>query len=42
MTLTIRRALKQDFPVIFSLIKEFAEFQKTPDNVKITLEQMIA
>jgi len=42
MALTIRRAVVQDFPVIFSLIKEFAEFQKTPNNVKITLEQMIA
>jgi diamine N-acetyltransferase len=42
MTTTIRRALVHDFPAIFSLIKEFAEFQKTPDKVKITLEQMIA
>ncbi|SFD26464.1 diamine N-acetyltransferase [Chitinophaga sp. CF118] len=42
MSTTIRRATEHDFPAILSLIKEFSEFQKTPDKVKITLEQMVA
>jgi ribosomal protein S18 acetylase RimI-like enzyme len=41
MNVTIRKANKQDFPVILSLIKEFSVFQKTPERVTITLEQMI-
>ncbi len=35
------KASKQDFPVIFSLIKEFSIFQKTPEKVTATLSQMI-
>ena len=42
MNITIRKANQQDFPTILSLIKEFAIFQKTPEKVTITLEQMIA
>ena len=42
MSVTIRRASRQDFPVIFSLIKEFSIFQKTPEKVTVTLEQMIS
>ncbi len=41
MTITIRKADEQDFPVILSLIKEFSTFQKTPEKVTVTLQQMI-
>jgi diamine N-acetyltransferase len=37
---TIRRATEKDFPALLSLINEFAVFQKTPEKVSITLEQM--
>ena len=39
---TIRRANEHDYPAIFSLIKEFAIFQQTPEKVTITPEQMLA
>lgn len=42
MNVTIRQASRQDFPVILSLIKEFSIFQKTPEKVTVTLEQMMA
>lgn len=42
MNVTIRKANQQDFPTILALIKAFAIFQKTPEKVTITLEQMIA
>ncbi len=42
MTITIRKANQRDFYTILYLIKEFAIFQKTPEKVTITLEQMIA
>ena len=41
MNVTIRQASRNDFPTILSLIKEFSIFQKTPEKVTITLEQMI-
>ncbi len=41
MDITIRKAGEQDFPFVFSLIKEFSIFQKTPEKVTITLEEMI-
>lgn len=37
----IRKASEKDFPAIIALIKEFAVFQKTPEKVSITLEQMV-
>ena len=40
MNIIIRKAAETDFAAIYSLIKEFAVFQKTPEKVKITLEQM--
>lgn len=40
MNITIRKSGPNDFPAILSLIKEFAIFQKTPQKVTITLEQM--
>ena len=41
MNVTIRKADEQDFPAILFLLKEFSVFQKTPEKVSITLEQMI-
>ncbi len=41
MNVVIRKANEHDFPVVLSLIKEFAVFQKTPAKVTITLEEMI-
>ena len=40
MDILIRKANHSDFPAIFSLIKEFASFQKTPEKMKISLEQL--
>lgn len=37
----IRKAGKEDFPSVFSLFTEFAAFQKTPEKLHITLEQLI-
>jgi diamine N-acetyltransferase len=42
MNITIRKAGEPDFEVILSLIKEFAIFQKTPEKVSITLDEMMA
>jgi GNAT superfamily N-acetyltransferase len=41
MGVTIRMADCKDFPAILTLIKEFALFQKTPEKVAISLEQMV-
>ncbi|HWH63108.1 MAG TPA: GNAT family N-acetyltransferase [Ginsengibacter sp.] len=41
MKIIIRKAVEQDFPTIISLLNEFAVFQKTPEKVSITLEQMM-
>ena len=40
MNITIRKADPNDFKHILNLITEFAIFQKTPQKVSITLEQM--
>ena len=40
--MVIRNAEPADFPPIISLINEFSVFQKTPEKVTITLEQLIA
>ena len=40
MNINIRKANPKDFPSILSLNKEFSIFQKTPEKVSITLEQM--
>ncbi|MDB5277460.1 MAG: family N-acetyltransferase [Ferruginibacter sp.] len=41
MKIIIRKAAEPDFEAILLLIKEFAIFQKTPDKVSITLDEMI-
>jgi len=40
MLINIRKVVPSDFPSILALINEFAIFQKTPEKVSITLEQM--
>ncbi|MEO6721958.1 MAG: GNAT family N-acetyltransferase [Ferruginibacter sp.] len=42
MNINIRKAGPEDFSTILTLIKEFSIFQKTPEKVTITLEQMVA
>jgi len=41
MEAIIRKATIHDFPAVYSLIKEFAVFQKTTGKVTITLEDMM-
>lgn len=41
MNIAIRKATEADFPAIIALIREFAQFQKTPDRVSNTAEQML-
>ncbi|MEO8569646.1 MAG: GNAT family N-acetyltransferase, partial [Ginsengibacter sp.] len=41
MGITIRKANTNDFPAIFSLFKEFSHFQKTPEKVLITVDELI-
>lgn len=41
MSVNIRPANESDFPAIFALINEFAVFQKTPEKVLITPDQML-
>lgn len=41
MPINIQRANQTDFADIHAMIMEFATFQKTPEKVKITLQQMM-
>lgn len=40
MGIAIRPSRTSDLESIYQLIKEFSEFQKTPEKVKVTLAQM--
>lgn len=40
MSITIRDAVQQDVPAIFELIKELALYEKAPEQVTNTIEQM--
>jgi len=40
MKITIRKANEKDFPAVFSLIKELAVFEKHPEKVTNSVEQM--
>jgi len=42
MDTIIRRAVVADFPAVYALFREFAVFQKTPEKLHITLDQLIA
>ncbi len=39
-TLTIRKGQKEDLPSVLLLIKELAEFEKAPQEVEVTIEEM--
>ena len=41
MAFKIRNAVENDFPSIIELFKEFAEFEKLPEKMVNTVEQMI-
>jgi len=40
MKINIRKAEKKDVPEIFRLIKELALYEKAPDEVKVTVEEL--
>lgn len=40
MNLTIRKGEEEDFPALFRLIKELADFEKAPGSVTNTIERM--
>lgn len=40
MNYTIRRANEEDFPAILALIRELADYERSPDAVTNTVEQM--
>jgi GNAT superfamily N-acetyltransferase len=40
MKISIRKAAEDDFPAILSLIKELAEFEKSPGKVTNTVDRM--
>ncbi|MDO6434876.1 GNAT family N-acetyltransferase [Flavitalea sp. BT771] len=42
MNIVIRPAAKEDFPSVFNLFREFSLFQKTPEKLHITLQQLTA
>ncbi|HVU56795.1 MAG TPA: GNAT family N-acetyltransferase [Puia sp.] len=39
---TIRPAQRADLPAVYALFREFAVFQKTPEKLYITLEELLA
>lgn len=41
MNINIREATVNDFPAVLSLIKELAEFEKAPEKVTNSVQQMI-
>lgn len=41
MNLNIRIALKHDMPEVLSLIKELALFEKEPDEVEVTVDELV-
>ena len=41
MNIKIRKAIEEDFPAIFSLIQELALFEKAPEKLTNSLDQMI-
>ncbi len=42
MSIVIREGIKEDVPVMFELIKELALYEKAPEQVTNTVEQMYA
>ena len=41
MKLNIRKAVKEDLPAVFDLIKELAEYEKAPQEVILTLDELV-
>ncbi len=41
MNVTVRRGVAEDLPQVLSLVKELAEYEKAPDEVTVTLEEMV-
>ncbi|MDF2192226.1 GNAT family N-acetyltransferase [Paraflavitalea sp. CAU 1676] len=41
MSITIRRAVKEDCPRLMELIQELAEFEKAPDEVTVQMEHFV-
>lgn len=41
MDIRIRKATVEDFPSVLALIKELAEFERAPEKVTNTVEQMV-
>lgn len=41
MSITIRRAVKEDCPRLLELVKELAVYEKAPDEVTVTMEHFI-
>jgi ribosomal protein S18 acetylase RimI-like enzyme len=41
MNFIVRKGTPDDYPAVFELIREFSIFQKTPEKLTITLEQML-
>ncbi|TYA74421.1 GNAT family N-acetyltransferase [Seonamhaeicola marinus] len=42
MDFTIRKATKEDMPAVLALIKQLAEFEKEPDAVLVTVEDLVS
>jgi ribosomal protein S18 acetylase RimI-like enzyme len=42
MNYTIRKAIKEDVPALLGHVKELATYEKAPDAVEVTLEEMEA
>jgi N-acetylglutamate synthase-like GNAT family acetyltransferase len=40
MQLVLRKGIEKDLPQVLALIKELAVFEKAPDEVEVSLEQM--
>jgi GNAT superfamily N-acetyltransferase len=40
MNISIRKATEEDFPLVLSLIKELAAFEKSPEKVTNSVDQM--
>jgi len=40
MNITIRDAQKEDLPAVLDLVKELALYEKAPEEVTITLEEL--
>jgi len=41
MQIKIRKAEKKDCPAMFDLIKELAEYEKAPQEVTVTIDQVL-